>query len=129
MDDRITLNDVPVPTRIGISDAERATEQTLLVTVTLSVDTSKAGASDDIADTIDYDAVALLLRDLGTTERKTLEKFAEDAAEALLTTFTPAKVKVAVTKPNVCECKSATVTIVRPQKSDCPINVFAPMEE
>ncbi|MBM3231433.1 dihydroneopterin aldolase [Candidatus Peregrinibacteria bacterium] len=114
MEDSISLEAIIVQSHIGVTAAERASAQTLHVSVTLCTDTAKAGRSDDIADTIDYDRVADTIRGLGATERSTLEKFAEDAAGTILEKFAPQKVTISVTKPNISGSKGATVTITRP---------------
>ena len=40
--------------RHGVSDAERARTQRFTVDIDIETDVSRAGASDDIADTVDY---------------------------------------------------------------------------
>lgn len=112
--DSIYIDRLSIQTRIGITKQERATVQTLEVTVELFTDTSKAGVSDDIADTIDYEAVCKTIKTLADTERNTMEKFAADIANAVLTTYKPDSVKVAVWKYILADTKGVAVTIIRP---------------
>ena len=112
--DSIFINELQVPTHIGITPDERAKTQTLNVSLELFTDTSKAGASDDIEDTIDYDRVAKTVRTIGQTERNTIEKFAEDTAQMILRDFKPKSVKVSVWKYVLPDAKGVAVTITRP---------------
>lgn len=114
MPDTIALSHIELWTRIGVLEEERRNEQCIRVTVELSLNTRAAGTSDDIGKTIDYDAVARAVRALGKTERKTLEKLAEDIAAMLLNDFHPESVTVTVGKRIIPGMKEASVTIRRP---------------
>lgn len=52
--DRIDIVDLRVAGIIGINPDERVNEQEILVNVSMWADTSKAAASDDIADAVNY---------------------------------------------------------------------------
>ena len=56
--DKITICDLEVFYRVGVPDRERAQTQRLLLTVEIMREISSAATSDDLAATIDYDAVA-----------------------------------------------------------------------
>lgn len=112
--DVISLKDIEVWTRIGVPDAERARAQRLLVSVVLSCALQEVGMSDNIAKGIDYAAVTMAIVALGATERKTVERFAEDAASLILTTFKLESVTVTVTKRPDLPLQSASVTVIRP---------------
>ena len=56
--DRIALVGLAAHGRHGVFDFERETGQLFRVDVVLGVDTRPAAASDDLADTVDYGAVA-----------------------------------------------------------------------
>ena len=56
--DKIFLNDLKIDTIIGIYDWERETLQTLRFDFEIDWDISKAAASDDITNTLDYGSVA-----------------------------------------------------------------------
>ncbi|HEY0639670.1 MAG TPA: dihydroneopterin aldolase [Pseudonocardiaceae bacterium] len=58
MADRITLTGLRVFGRHGVFDHERADGQDFLVDVTVWMDLAPAAASDDLADTLDYGALA-----------------------------------------------------------------------
>lgn len=57
MTDRISISGLIVEARIGVTDEERARPQPLVVDVELAADLSRAGRSDALSDTIDYDAL------------------------------------------------------------------------
>ena len=56
----IALSDVPVQLSLGVGAPERERPQEILVSVTLAV---RAPARDQLADTIDYDAIIGFLRE------------------------------------------------------------------
>ncbi|CAA9338134.1 MAG: Dihydroneopterin aldolase [uncultured Nocardioidaceae bacterium] len=57
--DRITLVGLEGHGRHGVLESERASGQVFRVDVVLGLDTRPAAASDDLADTVDYGALAL----------------------------------------------------------------------
>lgn len=56
--DRITITGIRGIGHHGVFDHERINGQEFTVDVTLTVDTHRAAASDDLAETVDYGAVA-----------------------------------------------------------------------
>lgn len=78
MNDRLIIRGLRVPARIGVTAEERAEPQMLLLSVEVAADLAKAASSDDLTDTIDYDAliteIATIVR---TTEVELLERMAE----------------------------------------------------
>lgn len=111
--DSITISDLRVSTRIGITEEERGKEQNVCVSAELFMSTAKAGMSDDIRDTIDYAAVAEAMRELAKRQRNTLEKFAEDMAQMILKKFKPASVKISAWKYVFPDARGVAVTITR----------------
>ncbi len=114
MPDRLVITDLEVWTRIGVPDAEREREQRLLVTIAMQTDASAVAAGDDVAAGIDYAAVAAGIRDLAARERRTIERFAEDAAAYVLDTYRPAAVEVTVRKFVIPGTRDVSLTITRP---------------
>lgn len=114
--DSIFVYRINCPTRIGVGDEERSSEQTVWVSVELFVDTTDTADTDDVTKSIDYAKVTETVTSLAQTERKTLERFAEDIARTLLSTYHPTRVKVSIEKkpadlPNI---EHVLVTIERP---------------
>jgi dihydroneopterin aldolase len=77
MSDGIRIRGLRIDTLSGATSQERARPQTVVLDLDISADLSRAAASDDLADTIDYgavvDSVASLVR---STESKLLEHLA-----------------------------------------------------
>ncbi len=112
--DTILIQDLKVETHIGVPDSERATKQVLKVSVWLHLDVRAAAASDDVRDTIDYAEVTKKIQELAKTERKTIERFAEDIAQMILDTFSPESVAVSIDKFILPDTERVAVTINRP---------------
>lgn len=112
--DSIFLRGIDCNTRIGVPAEERTKPQRILVDVELFLSTKKIAASDDIHDGVDYAKVTERVIALSRDERKTVERFAEDVASAILADFKPTSVKVTVWKTPDLQLQSASVTISRP---------------
>jgi dihydroneopterin aldolase len=83
--DRIALTGIRAHARHGVLAHERELGQPFRVDVVLEVDLAAAAASDDLADTVDYGAVAVVARDrLAGTPRALVEAVAGDVAAAVL---------------------------------------------
>lgn len=83
--DCITISDLEVPCVIGVDGWERRLQQTLLVDVSLSVDLSQAGASDDLRATVDYRELCVgIVDEMSGTRYRLLEAFAEHVARLCL---------------------------------------------
>lgn len=83
--DRIELRGLRLVGVVGVLPEERTRAQPLELDVDLSVDTSSAGASDALADTVDYGAVCDTLSELVAGLRpELLERLAVVAADAVL---------------------------------------------
>jgi dihydroneopterin aldolase len=101
MSDTITLTGLRVFGRHGVFDFERRDGQEFVIDAVLEVDTSVAAASDDLADTVDYGALAAGLAEVvGGEPVQLLETLA-----ALLVAVCLADGRVS----------AATVTVHKPQ--------------
>jgi 7,8-dihydroneopterin aldolase/epimerase/oxygenase len=99
--DRITITGLRARGRHGWYDWEREQVQEFVVDVELTVDTRAAGLSDDLADTVDYGALATTVAAIVEGEPvRLVEALAQRIADACLT------------DPRV---ESATVTVHKPQ--------------
>jgi len=98
--DKIFLNNLKIDTIIGIYDWERETLQTLEFDLEMDWDIAKAAASDDIADTLDYGAIAQSIVSFVEASRyQLIETLAEDVCRLLLTNYPMPKVKLTLSKP------------------------------
>jgi dihydroneopterin aldolase len=112
--DWIIVSDLSISCRVGVTEEERRQSQRLLVTVELEHDLAVAARTDDLAATIDYDAVARRLRGFGEgREWRLIEALAADIARLVLDEFRPATVTVGVKKFVIPEANHVAVWITR----------------
>lgn len=98
--DRIRLTGIRAEAVIGVYAHERNAPRPLRIDVELHVDTRAAAASDDVADTVDYDAVTARLRAIcQDTAPRLLERLADDMCKAVLAGFPVSAVRLALHKP------------------------------
>ena len=113
----ITIVDLEVFYRVGISEEERAKPQRLLLTLDIKFDFSSAAVSGRIGRTIDYYEVTQRLLKLSETRSwRLIESVATDVAERILSEFHPESVTVEVKKFSIPEARyvSASLTKQRP---------------
>ncbi|MBI1812696.1 dihydroneopterin aldolase [Candidatus Peregrinibacteria bacterium] len=111
--DRLTISDLELWTRIGVTAGEREAEQRILISIVMTLDVAKAAEHDDVKDTIDYLAVRNAILDLGRIGRKTVERLAEDIATLILERFKPDSVEVAVKKFPFSATREVSIRIQR----------------
>ena len=112
--DSLSLRNIRVNTRIGVPQEERKTLQEILVSIEFLHPIGAVATVDDPASGIDYAAAVRLIEGIASTERKTIERFAEDVADTLLKQFKPdGGVRVTVEKRPPLPLESASVTIHR----------------
>lgn len=101
MADRIELRGLRVRGNHGVFEHEKRDGQDFLVDLVLWTDFAAAAASDDLADTVDYGALALLARDVVAGEPCDLiETVASRIADGILDLATDAHaVEVTLHKP------------------------------
>jgi len=97
--DIIYLTDLRVETVIGIFDWERRIRQTVSIDLEMATDIRKAAASDAIADTLNYKAVAKrLIAFVEASEFQLVETLAERIAAIVLDEFQVPWVRVRIDK-------------------------------
>ena len=97
--DTIFIEDLRLQTLIGIYPREKVMPQTIEISLQIGTSTAKAGASDDIGDTINYASVVDRLRsELASQRFGLLEKLAEYIATLLLEEFGAVWVRVSIAK-------------------------------
>jgi dihydroneopterin aldolase len=113
--DTVSIRDLRVSTVIGVYDWEREIEQALVFSVDMAADVAKAAARDDIADAVDYSAVAQAVKTVVTEGRfQLIETAAERVAERLIADFGLDWVRVEVVKPIASEGYTAAIAVERP---------------
>ena len=101
MTDRIELRGLTIRGNHGVFDHERRDGQEFVVDVTVWLDLAAAAASDDLADTVDYGALAQLAADVVSgPPRNLIETVAAEIADAILADQRLHAVEVVVHKPD-----------------------------
>jgi 7,8-dihydroneopterin aldolase/epimerase/oxygenase len=113
--DTVSIRGLAVSAVIGAYGWERDIEQTLVFTVDMAIDLTRAAASDELDDApVDYAAAA---RTIATVVRdgkfRLIETAATRVADRLIADFALSWVRVEVIKPRPDEGFSAAITIER----------------
>lgn len=118
--DRIRIEDLLLRCVIGINEAERQKKQDVVINITLHADTRRAGASDDIADAVNYRSVTKqVIEHVEASSYFLIEALAESIARICLAHPGVAKVEVRVDKPGALRfARSVGVTITRELADD-----------
>jgi FolB domain-containing protein len=113
--DIIEIKDLLLRTIIGIKPDERVHKQDVLLHIVMAADLRPAGASDDIADAVNYRSVAkAVIALVEEASYRTVEKLATEVARLIVTTFPVSQVTVAVEKPGALRfARSVGVRITR----------------
>jgi dihydroneopterin aldolase len=98
--DIIYLHELRIETVIGVFDWERRIKQVLSLDLEMAANVHRAAASDNLADTLDYKAVAKrLIGFVGESEFHLIETVAERVAELVLDEFQVSWLRLRVSKP------------------------------
>src|SRR6478752_1812043 len=100
MADRIELRGLTVRGRHGVFEHERRDGQDFVIDITVWIELDAAAASDDLADTLDYGALAQRAADVvAGPPRNLIETVAAEIAEGVMTDERAHAVEVVVHKP------------------------------
>jgi dihydroneopterin aldolase len=113
--DAIVIRDLRLEALVGIHRRERHVPQTVSIDLEIGVPGSAVFTSDKVADTIDYEQVALKIRALAASGHfRLVETFADRIAALLVNEFRAPWVKVSVAKLGIlANAKYVGVTIKR----------------
>ena len=121
MTDYVSVRDLAVAAVIGVHGWEREIEQTLLVSVDMVPETAgvrTAAASDDLADALDYSAVAgTIVAVLREGRFRLIETAAERVAGRLLADYPLSWLRLELRKPIATGGYSAIITLERARES------------
>ena len=117
--DIIYLHDLRIDTVIGVFDWERRIRQTVILDLDMAADIHRAAVSDDLADTLNYKAVAKrLIEFVGRSEFQLVETLAEKVAELVLEEFAVSWLRLRVNKQGAVRgARDVGVIIERGQRS------------
>ena len=114
MTDTVSIRDLSVAAVIGVHPWEREIEQTLVISVDMVADVQKAAASDNLADALDYSAVASTITAIVRDGKfHLIETAAERVAERLLADFPVTRLRLELRKPIANASYTAAITIER----------------
>lgn len=100
MTDRIELRGLTIRGYHGVFDEERRDGQDFVVDITVWIDQASAASSDDLADTLDYGALAKRAADIiEGPPRNLIETVAGEIAEDVMTDERVHAVEVTLHKP------------------------------
>ncbi|MBL8024988.1 MAG: dihydroneopterin aldolase [Fibrobacteres bacterium] len=113
--DTITIRDLALRAIIGIYPEERKEKQDIILNISMEVDLSRAGESDDINDTVDYKTMKKRIMTLvEKSEYKLIETLAAKIAEICLSDEKVNRAAVTVDKPGALRfARSVSVTVDR----------------
>ena len=113
--DSILIRELRVAVLIGIYKRERFLPQTVSIDLDIGLPGTAVFKSDKVADTIDYEQVALKIQKLAASGHfKLVETFAERIAKLLVDDFNAPWVKVSASKIGILpNAKFVGVTIER----------------
>ncbi|RMD68316.1 MAG: dihydroneopterin aldolase [Gammaproteobacteria bacterium] len=100
MKDIIYLKDLRIETLIGIFEWERRIRQTVSLDLEMATDIRPAAASDNIADALDYKAIAKrIIAFVEQSQFQLIETLAERIAELVLAEFPVSWLRLRLGKP------------------------------
>ena len=98
--DTIFISGLKADTIIGIYEWEKNTRQTILLDIEMATDISKAAASDDIEDTLNYKSISKRLVDfIENSKFELVEKLAEEISSLLINEFGVEELRLTLHKP------------------------------
>jgi dihydroneopterin aldolase len=115
MHDKIFINELTLSCIIGVFDFERKLKQNVIITIELHLDISTAGKTDDINDTVNYQAIVDdVTKTVERSQFHLLEALAERVAAICLKDNRVKHAHVKIEKPKaIPNAKSSAVEIVR----------------
>ena len=114
MPDTLTIEGIAVACRIGVTEEERATPQTIHLDVEVVIDAAKATATDQVKDAVDYAALVSAVKALAQSRPFTLmETLAEATASLVLAQCGMPWVRVRIKKRALPGIDHAAVEITR----------------
>jgi len=113
--DIVKLINFKLPVLTGVEEHERIEKTNVVLNISLHCDVKAAGLSDDLSETVNYQAVQdLIVEKLMDREFLLIETIAEKAAELCLSFSRVERVEVEIIKRGTLEyCEGAAVLIDR----------------
>jgi dihydroneopterin aldolase len=111
--DTVSIAGLAVSAVIGVYAWEREIEQVLTFAIDMTVDVARAAASDDVADAVDYSAVAATVTSVVQQGKfRLIETAVERVAERILADYPVGWARVEVAKPIAADGGTGPYTAV-----------------
>ena len=118
-DDTIHVEQLEMFAHVGVPDSERASPQRITATITVWPMASLHELGDDISSTINYSAIARVVREVVDERRdKLIETLAEKIAARLLRELPIRRLRIELRKFVLPDAQFASVTITRDRVAD-----------
>ena len=102
MTNHIFLHGINLKTKIGISDAERAISQILIIDVDIELSKNSIFENDNLNDTIDYAEIEQLIKNIGDLhDYKLLESLGEEITTEIKKKFNVKKILLKINKKKI----------------------------
>ena len=115
--DSIHINNLKIPARHGVYEFEKSKDSIFEIDLELYCNLEKAGGSDNLIDTLDYQDIVCFTNEEFTKKRyKLVEAVAESVCRRLLKEFQIEKVVIRVRKPHApikADFKNVEVELTR----------------
>jgi len=119
MADYIEIRDLLLRTIVGINPGERQNKQDVLINLRLETDLTKAGQSDDIADTLNYRTLCKeVIARVEASGFFLVERLAEDVAQVCLTYPSVLSVRVTLEKPGALRFSRSVGVVIERRRPD-----------
>lgn len=117
--DEIQIKDLLLRTIIGINDEERRNRQDVLINVTLWADVRPAGASDDIADAVNYRTITKrIIQLVEGSQFYLVEKLATEIVAICLDDPRVERARVMVEKPGALRFARSVGVAIERERAD-----------
>jgi len=113
--DKVFIKGLVLYTLIGVYDFERDAKQRIIVDLEIDANLKAAGVSDDVADTLDYGAIAERLAQIAdTASYKLLEALGEEMVDTIMREFAPSAISLRINKPDILDnCEAVGIVLNR----------------
>jgi 7,8-dihydroneopterin aldolase/epimerase/oxygenase len=112
--DTIHVEQLEMFAHVGVPDSERASPQRITVTITVWPTATLHELGDDISNTINYSAIARVVREVVDERRdKLIETLAQNIAAQLLLNLPIRRVRIELRKFVLPDASYASVTVTR----------------
>jgi FolB domain-containing protein len=117
--DEIQIKDLLLRAIIGINDEERRSRQDVLINVTLWADLRPAGASDNIADAVNYRTITKrIIQLVEGSQYYLVEKLAAEIATICLDDLRVERARVSLEKPGALRFARSVGVVIERDRTD-----------